>query len=723
MIITIENYFEQFPKLVDTISTTAEFQRAHDFLSKSTAEGTDNDTYYNSVPIKRMIDLYFDKLNTLINKKGAVKNDAPGVKKNRSSSTVKKGNKKVANNTSTVVVPPKENDTPNGKNNIAYDRPVKEMTDDELDTEEDEIRIKEEEDGLDDDERQFKVEVLREINRRLPKNDPRKLYSQDIPPESEIDHWRIEFRDIKKMNHQQLSSEINKVIDVKNYNGLLPEEEKYLNELLHLSKKNAPGLMVERIPDEIRFIKRFVNLHEKVKDKEDLLRFINALQKSILEKRIRKTSPYADQIVYIQDSLIKMYNSMKGKQKMSINEDVYDTMKNIASGEKVLPAINFIKSYIGMNAKPGMKERAGRLLTQIDRAYEKGKVGDNTPYVAELNQIKGNLQTFISDKRARTLDIEKSALNGLKGIMNDCSCEGSLQGVENTPSAQSSIMNSMDFAKMKFSSIGLKGKWLDFIGDPSPGFTAMVSGRPKFGKSTLCVEFAGYLARTHGPVLYVATEEGLNRTLQDKLELVKHPRLTVASFLPESLGMYQYVFLDSVTRLKLSPEDLLRLKANNPKVSFVFIFQVTKNGQFRGGNDFQHDVDIVIDVPEKGRATQMGRFNQGGEMQIFDLPKVTSYQEQDSLSGIPGKARYPAWTNAPHLSEYDKSKLKHIYDLYKRGELKQAFEYSLYSADTAIRDEIPGDIWIAIGGTLTPYGWEKFRAARAAKRKKRGKKS
>lgn len=31
-----------------------------------------------------------------------------------------------------------------------------------------------------------------------------------------------------------------------------------------------------------------------------------------------------------------------------------------------------------------------------------------------------------------------------------------------------------------------------------------------------------------------------------------------------------------------------------------------------------HDVDVVIEIPELGRAVQFGRFNQGGEMQIFE---------------------------------------------------------------------------------------------------------
>jgi hypothetical protein len=33
---------------------------------------------------------------------------------------------------------------------------------------------------------------------------------------------------------------------------------------------------------------------------------------------------------------------------------------------------------------------------------------------------------------------------------------------------------------------------------------------------------------------------------------------------------------------------------------------------------------VVIEVPERGKAVQFGRFNQGGEMDIFDndLPKA-----------------------------------------------------------------------------------------------------
>jgi hypothetical protein len=388
------------------------------------------------------------------------------------------------------------------------------------------------------------------------------------------------------------------------------------------SKKNktektviSDPIMVERMPEELRFIKRFVNLNGKTKTKEDMLRFINSLQKAIVEKRIRKTSPYADQIKYIQEKLITVYNTMQSKIKLEVKPETSEEFKKLTGGEKVMPSINFIKRYISMNGKPGMKDKAKKLLQQVNRALEKGKISDSDLYITEIHELKKNLKAFTTDKAIKSLEIESAALNGLEGILG-CACEN-LNGFDSKPT----IMNSMDFANMQFDTLGFTGKWLDLIGDPSSNFTAMVFGKPKMGKSYLCVDIAGYLARNHGKVLYVAKEEGLDMTLQKKLQEknVAHPNLFVSAILPGSLSQYDFIFLDSVNRLGLQPDDINKLRANNPAKSFIFIFQSTKDGNFRGANSFQHDVDVVIEVPARGKAVQMGRFNQGGEIDIFNI--------------------------------------------------------------------------------------------------------
>ncbi len=148
------------------------------------------------------------------------------------------------------------------------------------------------------------------------------------------------------------------------------------------------------------------------------------------------------------------------------------------------------------------------------------------------------------------------------------------------------VMNSMDFANMQFNTIGLKGKWFNLIGDPSPNFSTMVFGKPKMGKSCLCIDFAGYLARNHGKVLYVAKEEGLDFTLQKKLndKDVKHENLYVASKLLDDLNPYLYFFLGSVNKLGLTADNLTVLRKRYPYKSFVFIFSNYLGWEFSWGN-------------------------------------------------------------------------------------------------------------------------------------------
>ena len=371
----------------------------------------------------------------------------------------------------------------------------------------------------------------------------------------------------------------------------------------------------ERLDEEIKIIKRFCNLNDKVKTQEDLMRFINTLQKAILERKIRKSSAYANEIEYIQKDLIMVYNRMASKTTYYIPQEKLAHLENIIGGEKIYPSIQYIKKYLNLVGKTGVKQKVTALRTQLESAVHKGKISKNDKYADKLTEIHNIIIKFLDTPTQKTLEIDSQELNGLQGIVDGCNCS-SLNGLDGYLPV---VMNSMEFANLQFNTIGLQGKWKNLIGDPSPNFTAMVFGKPKMGKSYLCIDFAGYMARNHGKVLYVAKEEGLDFTLQKKLndKEVKHPNLFVASTLPNDITPYDFIFLDSVNKLGLQPEDLTALKRKYPTKSFIYIFQTTKEGNFRGANSFQHDVDVVIEIPERGKAVQFGRFNQGGEMRIF----------------------------------------------------------------------------------------------------------
>jgi purine-nucleoside phosphorylase len=401
-------------------------------------------------------------------------------------------------------------------------------------------------------------------------------------------------------------------------------------------EKDNTARPVEKVMLEVSFIKRFVGLHGKTKEKGQILSFLNALQKVIIEKRIRKISPYAKEIEHIQQQLIKCYEQMGNTIKIMLDDKVLESYTTIAHSEKAMLSVLYIKQYIGLHGKQEVKEKAKALHEKIEKAIESGKIAGSDPYYNEISEIQESLKNYTGNK-TKVPVIKESTLNGImtwmvnrqrkkkvaRYLQKIHETEKGLRGVEEEPelngTENSSVISSTRLPEMQFETIGLQGKYRELIGDPCVGFTAMAYGLPKSGKSTLCIDFARHLAENHGKVLYVAIEEKFGYTLKEKFERLNaiHPDLVIAEKLPVNLSDYRFVFIDSVSKAKLTTDDLVRLRNENPKVAFVFIFHTTKEGNFRGKQDFAHDVDVIIDV-ENGVAKANGRFGVGGRINIFN---------------------------------------------------------------------------------------------------------
>ncbi len=388
--------------------------------------------------------------------------------------------------------------------------------------------------------------------------------------------------------------------------------------------------------EEVKFFKRILALERKGISKKDLLKLIDDLQAAIVSRKIGKHSPFAAEINYLQEGLVAIYNKKSEVQVLQFN----------------------LK-----------KETVQKLKKAIEasKQYEKRIFPAPPPEKIEPLDLRG-IENAEEEEKQVSEPEEKVQCND-----------------NNETEETGHVMNSVDFSKLEFDSIGLKDKWLKLIGDPAPGFSAMVFGKPKMGKSYLCVDFAGYLARNHGPVLYVAREEKLDATLQKKLrdKDVAHPNLFVSDYLPEDLSPYQFVFIDSVNKLGLSPDDIEKLRSENKGKSFIFVFQTTKEGNFRGTNEFQHDVDVVIEVPEKGRAVQFGRFNQGGEMNIFEDKPL----ETNDLQGIKKSVMLVNSKKGNMKKSDNNAQIKMVADIsdpYTRSQLKKIWEESDKKARLAI---------------------------------------
>ena len=173
---------------------------------------------------------------------------------------------------------------------------------------------------------------------------------------------------------------------------------------------------VERIPDDIRFIKRYVLLNGKVKTKHQILLFISGLQKAILEKRIRKNTANASAIRNIQEQLIKLYNNMPEQVKVEIDEKTIARYLKITSSQNVMLSITYIKRFISLHGKTGVKEKAERLIKQLQKAVKSEKLTVKDPYKEKLEMIFKSLVKYV-DGDTPTPEISNTALNGLRGMV------------------------------------------------------------------------------------------------------------------------------------------------------------------------------------------------------------------------------------------------------------------------------------------------------------------
>lgn len=208
------------------------------------------------------------------------------------------------------------------------------------------------------------------------------------------------------------------------------------------------------------------------------------------------------------------------------------------------------------------------------------------------------------------------------------------------------IMSSRDLKDYRYDCYEFDGKWEDLVGKPSKKFHMMVYGRPKQGKSYFCFDLAQYLSN-FGKVLYIAAEEGFSATLQKKLQDMggDNPNLDFANFrdyetIKNALPGhdYRFVIIDSVNYIRIEPEEIETLKAENPRMALITVQQATKDGKFRGSQQYAHNCDIIIEVIE-GVAYHQGRFQVHSEMPIFTKPEekkrskaVTKPAAQEQMS-------------------------------------------------------------------------------------------
>lgn len=160
------------------------------------------------------------------------------------------------------------------------------------------------------------------------------------------------------------------------------------------------------------------------------------------------------------------------------------------------------------------------------------------------------------------------------------------------------IVSADHLAGMTFKEIPLDGEWKTEFNRLMSDTQIMIWGVPGSGKTVKLLKFAQYLAEKGLRTLYVANEEFGRSSFTEKIREFKigNSNLMFAKHLPEDLRQFDAIFLDSVQSLGMDLEAYKHFRERNPGKLSVAIIQSTKDGDFRGGKDWEHEVDIAAEV-------------------------------------------------------------------------------------------------------------------------------
>jgi hypothetical protein len=391
--------------------------------------------------------------------------------------------------------------------------------------------------------------------------------------------------------------------------------------------------LVRDIGVELGLIARLVSLHGKPRRYRQVLAALKAVQQAIQKGHVRKTespTPYHKWVAWIQHVLIKAVGAFKGddpEESMVISFDPKKVaeLAAIRKSYDVYPSVRLGLRFLRLEGRKPTEAQAARLLLAIIKAEQAGKIPADDPNAAFITEIKSAISDFGNGKTP-VVRVNKATLDGFAGVVLGCACQGEEGGWRRASSASprglgyiipppkgdAVEMRSDDLHQLQDDGLRFTGRWQELFNSPTKGFSAMIHGRPKSGKSTLSIDFAGYLARNFGRVLYASIEEGARGTVAERIGRLRagHPSLIVSNHLPADLSGYRFVFIDSVSRGRMDIDQLRDLIRDWPDVGFIFIFHVTKDGMPRGSAEFQHEVDVIVEVKD-GHAEAVGRFGPG----------------------------------------------------------------------------------------------------------------
>lgn len=172
------------------------------------------------------------------------------------------------------------------------------------------------------------------------------------------------------------------------------------------------------------------------------------------------------------------------------------------------------------------------------------------------------------------------------------------------------IINAKTFKEKKFKVIGLTGELLRRYGDVEVGKPFFFWGESGSGKSTQAIKLFDFLTINYGKGLYIAAEEGMGKTLQDRVksgmtasnnnynlcsQKTTYKELIELETSKLSRQRYKVIVIDSYQEYNdMTYRHYCELKNALPWATIIGVNQMKPDGEPYGGNKIRHDADVKV---------------------------------------------------------------------------------------------------------------------------------
>jgi hypothetical protein len=197
-------------------------------------------------------------------------------------------------------------------------------------------------------------------------------------------------------------------------------EKKESKKILNLPK----GKLVELVDPHLLFIGRYLRMNGERKTRKSLETFFGQINKAADVKLLRKASPHAGNIIYIQQELLKLLQTRYSDFKIIIPAIKADQMTRAIAKEQQMASVRLLKRYHNMAGAPTKFEKAKKLYNEMYNAILHGKISTKDRLFKRAGKVMRNLAQYVDlEDESEILERLPAELSGVLGFMDGCLCQ------------------------------------------------------------------------------------------------------------------------------------------------------------------------------------------------------------------------------------------------------------------------------------------------------------